>query len=632
MTTAPLPPADDSDMLDQFRLLVHSVVDYGMFILDPRGYVVSWNSGAQLIKQYAAEEIIGQHFSLFYPRDSVEAGWPDEELRRADNLGRFEDEGWRVRKDGSQFWANVVITALRAPDGSLRGYAKVTRDLSERRKHEEALRTSEQRFRLLVEGVKDTAIFMLNPQGEVESWSSGAELIKGYTAAEVMGRHFSIFYTAEDLAAGRPAVDLQSALTLDRFERQGWRMRKDGSAFWAQTVISSMHDGAQVLLGFALLTRDLTQIRRMEELEKSSQRMSEFLAMLAHELRNPLAPIRNAVSVMQLDPVASPVIRKSRDVIDRQLAHMTRLVDDLLDAGRLTTGKITLQLERVRYDEVVSRAVEAVRPQLDARSQQLEIHLPPHELLVMGDAVRLSQVLQNLLINAAKFTPDRGRIEVRVHLKGAQIFTAVRDNGIGLERGQIDEIFVLFAQGDQRRSDKESGLGIGLTLARSLVELHGGVLQAHSEGLGKGSSFEFFLPDAELGPSLRSDAEDVLCLVVDDNRDAADSMAEILRLLDFQALVAYGGAQALVVMAERSPHVVFLDLSMPDMDGHEVLQRMRAMDRRLPFLAAAVSGHGAPEDRQRTLAAGFDAHLTKPADLDALREFLAVARERQCAA
>ncbi len=521
MPPAPVPSASNSDALDQFRLLVHSVVDYGMFILDPGGHVASWNSGAQLIKQYSAEEIIGQHFSVFYPPDALAADWPNEELRRAERLGRFEDEGWRVRKDGSRFWANVVITALRAPDGSLQGYAKVTRDLSERRQHEEALRISEQRFRLLVEGVKDSAIFMLNPQGLVESWNSGAELIKGYAAAEVMGRHFSIFYTADEVAADRPAAELDSARQQGRVESEGWRVRKDGSAFWAQTVISTMLGSAQELLGFALLTRDLTQNRRVEELEKSSRRMSEFLAMLAHELRNPLAPIRNAVSVMQLDPVASPVIRKSRDVIDRQLTHMTRLVDDLLDAGRLTTGKIALQRERLRYDQVVARAVEVVQPQMDAHGHQLVVDLPPHELFVMGDAVRLSQVLQNLLLNAAKFTPERGRIGVEVRMRGTQVHTAVRDNGVGLTGREIEEIFRLFAQGDTRQGDKEGGLGIGLTLARSLVEMHGGVLQAHSEGPGQGSRFEFFLPDAELGPRLHADTDGVVCLVVDDNRDAA---------------------------------------------------------------------------------------------------------------
>ncbi len=611
---------------DCFRLLVDAVQDYGIFLLDPSGVVMSWNLGAQRIKQYLADEVIGQHFSLFYPPEAVASGWPAEELRRAARDGRFEEEGWRLRKDGTRFWANVVITALKDENGTLTGYGKVTRDLTERRMHEEAVRESEQRFRLLVEGVRDYAIFMLSPQGIIESWNSGAQLIKGYSAEEVIGRHFSMFYTPEDLAAGLPDRELETALSEGRAEEEGWRVRRDGSVFWANVVISPVYDAAKHLRGFAKVTRDMTERRRLHELENSSKRISEFLAMLAHELRNPLAPIRNAVTILQLEPSPSPMVRSSRDMIDRQLSHMTRLVDDLLDVGRLTTGKIRFKAEQVSYTQVVARSIEAVRPLMDARRHQLTVDMPENGLWVQGDATRLAQVLQNLLTNAAKFTPEGGLIEMRVWQEDTQLNTSVRDNGTGLSPQAISQIFELFAQGDAQTAARESGLGIGLTLARSLIEMHGGALSAASAGLGLGSTFSFFLPNARVADTSDIDAPATppgpLIMIVDDNRDAANSLAEILRLMDCQVKVAYDGPAALELVRKQLPQVLVLDIGMPDMNGYEVLAALRAMPGGGQVTVAALTGYGTDEDKSRALTAGFDAHLTKPLDFAALQDFL----------
>lgn len=610
---------------DRFRLLVDAVQDYGIFMLDITGNVVSWNTGAQRLKQYHPAEIIGRNFSTFYPPEAVAAGWPAEELRRAERDGRFEEEGWRIRKDGSRFWANVVITALRDPDGTLTGFGKVTRDLTERRAHEEALRESEQRFRLMLEGVKDYAIFMLSPDGLIESWNSGAQLIKGYSPGEVIGKHFSLFYRPEDLEAGKPEAELKMALQQGRAEEEGWRVRKDGSVFWANAVITPIYDANRQLRGFAKVTRDMTERRRLSELEKSSKRMSEFLAMLAHELRNPLAPIRNAITILQLEPSPSPLVRSSRDMIDRQLSHMTRLVDDLLDVGRLTTGKIRFKAEQVSYNQVVARSIEAVRPLFDARRHRLETDIPAASPLVQGDATRLAQVLQNLLINAAKYTPEAGLIELKVWQEGTQLYTSVRDNGLGLSSQAISQIFELFSQGDAQTAARESGLGIGLTLARSLVEMHGGTLHAESEGPGRGSTFTFFLPNAQTGKHSTDDAGSGLgaaILVVDDNRDAANSLAEILRLMDCQVKVAYDGPAALEMFRQQAPQAVLLDLGMPGMNGYEVLAALRALHGGEQVTIAALTGFGTDEDKNRALSAGFDEHLTKPLDLAALQAFL----------
>lgn len=620
-------PTPEQITTDRFRLLVDAVQDYGIFMLDTAGNVMSWNIGAQRIKQYRADEIIGRNFSTFYPPEAVAAGWPAEELRRAERDGRFEEEGWRIRKDGSRFWANVVITALRDENGQLAGFGKVTRDLTERRAHEEALRESEERFRFMIEGVRDYAIFMLSPDGVIESWNSGAQLIKGYSPSEVIGKHFSLFYRPEDLEAGKPQAELKAALEYGRAEEEGWRVRRDGSVFWANVVIAPVYDTGRQLRGFVKVTRDMTERRRLHELEKSSKRMSEFLAMLAHELRNPLAPIRNAITILQLEPSPSPLVRSSRDMIDRQLTHMTRLVDDLLDVGRLTTGKIRFKAEQVSYNQVVARSIEAVRPLFDARRHRLKADIPAASPLVQGDATRLAQVLQNLLVNAAKYTPEAGLIELKVWQEGTQLYTSVHDNGLGLSSQALSQIFELFSQGDAQTAARESGLGIGLTLARSLVEMHGGALHAESEGPGRGSTFTFFLPNAQTGVHGTDDASGpgAAILVVDDNRDAANSLAEILRLMDCQVKVAYDGPAALEMFRQQAPQAVLLDLGMPGMNGYEVLAALRALHGGEQVTVAALTGFGTDEDKSRALAAGFDEHLTKPLDFTALQAFLQTA-------
>jgi len=615
------------------QLLVESVVDYGMFVLDAEGRVASWNSGAEKLKGYAPADILGRHFSVFYPPEAVAAAWPQKELEQARAQGRFEDEGWRVRKDGTRFWANVVITALFEPPGHLVGYAKVTRDLTERRRNEEALRLSEQRFRLLVDSVRDYAMFMLDPAGQVRSWNAGAESLTGYAGHEVMGRHFGLFFTGEDRAAGQPQAELQRALLQVSTSEEGWRVRRDGSLFRASVTLSAMRDPSGELIGYAKIVRDMSERRRLEELERSSRRMNEFLAMLAHELRNPLAPIRNSVTIMQLEPITSPVLRNCRDVIDRQLTHVTRLVDDLLDVGRLTTGKIKLRKELVRVSDVMQRAVETVRPLLQARRHQIEVDLPAQPVYVAGDSTRLAQVLQNLLVNAARYTPDGGEVVLRLQAEEAAAIVSVSDNGRGIEPENLERIFELFMQADAAGSGAESGLGIGLTLARSLVELHGGVLTAASPGLGQGSTFTVRLPRADPAgpedtPAAPGQVSGLRILVVDDNRDSADSATDILRLLGHEVDCVYEGASAVRRALAFRPDVVMLDLAMPGIDGFETRRLLRAQPGLGRTFLIAMTGFGNEDDKRRTRAAGFDAHLTKPVELDALIALLNEARER----
>ena len=617
---------------ERFQMLVEGVKDYAIFMLDPEGHVISWNPGAELIKGYRAEEILGRHFSVFYQAGALERGWPEHELKVARAEGRFEDEGWRVRKDGSVFWANVIITALHDATGALCGFAKITRDLTERRRQEEILRESEERFRLLMEGVKDYAIFMLDPEGKIASWNSGAELIKGYRAEEVLGRHFSIFYPGDAIARGWPEHELRMAQAEGRFEDEGWRVRKDGSVFWANVIITPLYSGDKELRGFAKITRDLTERKRIEMLEETDLRRNEFLAMLSHELRNPLAPIRNALSVMRMNGVNPSALSWARTVLDRQVEHLSRLVDDLLDVSRIAIGKITLQREPLEIAQVVTSAVESSQPLIDSREHILEVQLPDEPLRIEGDLTRLSQVVLNLLNNAAKFTPKGGHLRLTVERDGEMAAIRVHDTGIGISADLLPNVFDLFTQGDRSLDRTEGGLGIGLTMVQRLVKLHGGSVEVRSEGSGLGSEFIVRLPlltvpapaplpqRAGSGP-----ASSRRVLVVDDNRDATETLELLLQLWGHEVRSALNGTEALSLAVEFRPEIILLDIGLPGMSGYEVARQLRKLPGFRDVFIVAVTGYGQDRDRIHSQEAGFGHHLVKPVQPEVLQELIASA-------
>jgi PAS domain S-box-containing protein len=617
---------------ERFQMLVEGVKDYAIFMLDPEGHVISWSRGAELIKGYRAEEVLGRHFSLFYPEEALARGWPEHELRVAQAEGRFEDEGWRVRKDGSVFWANVIITPLRDAAGTLCGFAKITRDLSERRRQEEILRESEERFRLLMEGVKDYAIFMLDPEGKIASWNSGAELIKGYRVEEVLGRHFSIFYPADAIARGWPEHELRMARAEGRFEDEGWRVRKDGSVFWANVVITPLFDAEKRLRGFAKITRDLTERKRVEMLEEADLRRNEFLAMLSHELRNPLAPIRNALSVMRMSGVSESALSWARTVLDRQVAHLSRLVDDLLDVSRIAIGKITLQREPLDIAQVVNSAVESSQPLIDSREHILEVLLPDEPLRIEGDLTRLSQVVLNLLNNAAKFTPKGGHIRLTVEREGEMAAIRVHDTGIGISADLLPNVFDLFTQGDRSLDRTEGGLGIGLTMAQRLVKLHGGSVEVLSEGSGLGSEFVVRLPLLAVPASApmpqREGSRPAGCrrvLVVDDNQDATETLELLLQLWGHEVQSALNGPEALARAVEFRPEIILLDIGLPGMSGYDVARELRNLPGFRDVFIVAVTGYGQDSDRIHSQEAGFGHHLVKPVQPEVLQELIASA-------
>jgi PAS domain S-box-containing protein len=609
----------DSD----YRLMVDAVSDYAIFFLDPCGYVLTWNTGARRLKGYAAEEIVGRHFSVFYPQSRIDEGWPDEELRIATEQGRFEDEGWRLRKDGTRFWANVIITKLVDDAGEFRGFSKITRDLTERREAQEQLRLSEERFRLLVDGVKDYAIFMLDPDGYIVSWNVGAQKSTGYGTDEVLGRHFTMFKPAD---AGHGVADtdeLAESSKAGRFETEGWRLRKGGSRYWASVLAAPLYDDSGIHRGYAMVMRDLSDRRRIDALEDESRRLTTFIAMLGHELRNPLAPIANALQLLDRPGLDSRQLRATREIIGRHLGHVTHLVDDLLDVGRITSGKIRLDREMLRIADAVREASEIGESTLRANAHQLNVEIEDENLWMLGDRARIVQVLGNLLTNAAKFTPAGGCISLRLSRRGSLAEISVRDNGSGISYELLPNIFDLFVQGEQDVARPQGGLGLGLTLVRQLVTLHGGDVTAYSSGrAGEGAEFIIQLPtrpppqiSAPVGNAV-TDSLQGRILVVDDNCDAADTMASLLETFGYQTAVAYDGPGALEMLENQPIDVALLDVGLPGINGLD-LARTISTRRDAPVLIA-VSGYGQDKDCEASLAAGFRLHMTKPVDTDKL--------------
>ncbi len=617
---------------EMFARMVAQVRDYALFLLDPGGHIISWNAGAQRIKGYAAEDIVGRHFSVFYTPEAIARRWPAEELRIATREGRFEDEGWRVRKDGSRFWANVVITAMRDTDGKLLAFSKITRDLTQRKHHEEALRQTEERLRLMIEGVVDYAIYMVDPDGIITSWNVGAERIKGYRREEILGKHVSRFYTDEDVNAGKPWEELAAARRDGRAEDEGWRVRKDGKRFWARVVVSALHDAEGHLRGFAKVTQDLTDRRQIQDLEKAARNVNEFIATLAHELRNPLAPIRGAVDLMGKLPAGDPAQKALRETIERQSAQLAHIVDDMIDIARVTRGSFSIERAPVELGEVVRRALETAAPLIESGKHRLDVELPSEPLVVEGDVHRLTQLLADLLNNAARYTPRGGNISVRARHEDGWALVQVRDTGRGIRASMLERIFDMFVHGRPALERVGEGLGVGLALARRIAEAHRGSLSAHSEGENQGAEFTLRLPAAaalaETAPDAPAERPTPApapkrVLVVDDNVDAAATLQILLRSLGHETKVVHDGIEAVLLAAEFAPDIVLLDIGLPGLDGYEVARRLRALYPERPLRIIAITGWGQDADRVRSQEAGVDVHLVKPVDPNTLTSLLA---------
>jgi PAS domain S-box-containing protein len=479
-----------------FRLLVDSVSDYAIFVLDPDGIIVSWNIGAKWLHGYDGHEIIGKHVSVLYTPSDLATDKTKHELETAARAGHFEDEGWRLRKDGSHFWADVVTTRILSEDGKLLGFGNITRDLT-------AQRQAEHRYKLLVEGVLDYAIFSMDPKGCITSWNIGAERIKGYTAEEIIGKRFSVFYTPEDQRARLPDHVLHTAATEGHFEGEGWRVRKDGTRFWASVVVTALRDQDGSLYGFSKVTRDVSERKamldklaqhsqelelRIQEREQSNAELEAFAYSVSHDLRAPLRAISGFADALRED-YDSRLDQQGRQYIaeiSSAAARMNSLVQDLLDYGRI--GRISMPLETVKLLQATENAIRETSD--GANLIQLDV---PANLAVKAHPQLLTQLIFNLLSNALKFhkpnvTPE---VKVKAELQGSFVRFSVADNGIGIAPQHQDRIWQVFERLHDR--DTYPGTGIGLAIVKRITMRMHGAGGVESE-LGKGSEFWVKLP------------------------------------------------------------------------------------------------------------------------------------------
>jgi PAS domain S-box-containing protein len=474
---------------ERFRQLVDSVTDYAIFMLTTSGMIASWNAGAQRIKGYRAEEILGKHFSIFYPKEDIDSGKPPRELEIAAREGRYVEEGWRVRKNGNRFWAHVTIAALRDAEGGLIGYSKVTRDVTELRIANEAVRQSEERMRLMVEAVRDYAIFLLDPDGRVATWNVGAERLKGYKAGEIIGRHFSVFYPEEARRREHPAEELRRAKAEGRYEEEGWRVRKDGTQFWANVVITALFDQEGRHIGFTKVTRDFTETRNLREAQLAVQLRDEFLATAGHELRTPLSALLMQVqglarSARVEDPKLKQRLQKAATAGER----LEKLITQILDVSRINVGRLVLDRERMRLDDVVRDVIDRFADLAAEAQCPVVLRLEPVEGL--WDRVRLEQVITNLVTNALKYGKGNP-VEVETLPEGQSAVLRIVDHGIGIASDDHKRIFERFERAKGTR--EYGGFGLGLWISRSIVEAMGGSISVRSVP-GEGSTFTVKLP------------------------------------------------------------------------------------------------------------------------------------------
>ena len=644
----------------RFHQLVDAVTDYAIFMLDVNGNVATWNSGAAKNKGYQAREIIGQNFSVFYTPDDRAAGKPSHILETVRRDGRAEDESWRVRKDGTHFWANVIITTLRDQSGQITGFAKVTRDLTAQRAAEDELHASEARFHQLVDAVTDYAIFMLDVNGNVATWNSGAAKHKGYLDREIIGQNFSVFYTPEDRAVGKPARLLDEVRRGGRAEDEGWRVRKDDTRFWANVVITTLRGSGGEVAGFAKVTRDLTSQRvaeenqrelireqaahaaneiAREELEKAARIKDDFLATMSHELRTPLNAIVGWSGILGRKPREECKLERGLEVIARNAKAQTRLVDDLLDVSRIITGKLPLNLERTEVLALIFAAADVVRPAAEAKGVRLVVDVDPNIGATMADPDRLQQIVWNLLTNAVRFTPRGGRVTVTADRADSVLKLSVVDTGAGIRAENLPYIFERFRQVDSSTTRAHGGLGLGLSIVRHLAEAHGGSAKVTSKGLGHGAEFVIVLPIRAVNsvrPDTREKAGNLLnaetadatpvadtalligdlhVLVVDDDPDSLEILRDLLERAGARVTVAGSAREALASIDAGSKFDLILsDIGMPEVDGYGFIRRVRAMAATANVPAIALTAYARAVDVEAAKRAGFQAHLAKPVD------------------
>jgi PAS domain S-box-containing protein len=582
----------------RFQLLVNSITDYAVYMLDQTGRVATWNPGAERFKGYTADEIIGHNFSVFFTPEDREAGLPQRALKIALAEGRFEAEGWRVRKDGSRFWANAILDPILDSQGNHLGFAKITRDITAKREQEKALRDSEERFRMLVQGVRDYAIYMLDTEGRITNWNSGAQAIKGYTADEIVGEHFSRFYTDEDRARGEPQFALETALREGKYEREAWRVRKDGSPFWASVVLDPIFDDSGKHVGFAKITRDITERKKaQEQLEETQaalvqsqklQALGELTGGIAHDFNNLMTVIAGSTDFLLRKPdLPDGKRRQYLEAIGETADRATTLTNHLLAFGRRQAIKPEVLDLNVRLDAIADMLSLTLGSAI-----QIELDLQPGVGRVEVDVAQLETAVLNAAVNARDAMPEGGTLTLSTRSlreNGADfIELAIRDTGSGMPKEVIDRAFEPFF------TTKEIGKGTGLGLSQihGFAAQAGGRAEIRSEE-GRGTTIALLLQRtdkdiASAAPSgAMSDLPQGLCvLLVEDNPQVREFAEGLLVDLGCEVIPAESGEEALRLLEGKAVDLVLSDVVMPGMSGVELARRMQDSHPDVPVLLA----------------------------------------------
>ena len=584
---------------DQFRLLVQSIVDYAIYMLDPNGFVTSWNAGAERIKGFHTDEIVGKHFSTFYTPEDRDAGLPEKVLETARREGKYAGEGWRVRKDGSRFWANVVVDRINDENGKLVGFAKITRDMTETREAQHALLEAERTFRILVQGVTDYAIFMLDPQGRVSNWNAGAERIKGYTPEEIVGEHFSRFYTDEERLAGIPKRALQTAIETGRYEAEGWRVRKDGSRFWASVVLDAIKDEKGEVIGIAKITRDMTEKReaqlRLEESREQLFRAQKMEALglltggLAHDFNNLLTAILGATDLALRNLGDENRLRRMLDGIRNSAQRGAGITRQLLAFARAQP----LELKTIDLRTFLPDVTTLLRPSVRSNIE-LSIEMSANVSNIDSDPAALELALLNLSFNARDAMKEGGTLKISASnetlngqpdgLRGDFVALRVADTGEGMSPETMNRVFEPFfttkAFGE--------GTGLGLSQVFGFAKQIGGSVTVDSTP-GKGATFTLYLPASRgEAPESKTDGPhgNGRVLLVEDDHLVSELAAAMLDELGFETVVTHSAKEALERLSgDRRPTLVFTDIVMPGgISGIELARKVRSRFPELPIL------------------------------------------------
>lgn len=626
---------------DPFRLLVQSILDYAIYLLDPDGVVTSWNAGAERIKGFQAGEIVGKHFSTFYTPEDREAGVPGRVLETARREGKFEGEGWRIRKDGSRFWASVVVDAIKDEHGKIIGFAKITRDMTEKRAAQHALLEAERRFRILVQGVTDYAIYMLDPEGRVTNWNAGAERIKGYSPDDIIGEHFSRFYAPEDREDGVPQRALETARSTGRYEAEGWRIRKDGTRFWASVVIDAIRDEDGELIGFAKITRDMTEKRetqlRLEESREQLFRSQKMEALgqltggLAHDFNNLLTAILGACELALRNLDNPEKLRRMLDGVRGSAQRGAGLTKQLLAFARAQQ----LEIKQIDLKAFFAEVTTLVRPSLRSNIE-LVIETADQLWPVDADAGALELAILNLAFNARDAMKDGGKLKISAHnvvlsgkpegLRGEHVALTVSDTGTGMTAEVRERVFEPFFT----TKGYGEGTGLGLSQVFGFAKQIGGGITAESNP-GKGATFTLYLPATKIGggdsPTVNGEEALGRVLIVEDDMLVAELAAGMLAELGFDGVVTHSAREALEQLAggER-PKLIFSDIVMPGgISGIELARKVRERYPELPILLTT----GYSEEVGGTH--GFPV-LQKPYEIDALASALGTLLQRDITA